>query len=566
MVAPSAHPDMMTRSPMNSAARLPWWTALCLVAALGLLGGAFFGRRQELAISPRAPGDEQVLRIVYTQKLPIDPHQRTFPLAVQNQFILALWEPLIECDPVTGQPQPAAAESWEWSPDRLTLTLKLRADGRWSNGERVTANDFVRAWQRLLKLDVELAAVLYPLKNAQAFNRGEVADPAKVGMEAIDELTLRLSLANVRSTLVTELADPLLVPLHASNEATLKAGTALSDPAKLVTNGAFVLTGASARGYRVAVSPTYRERKSIKLTGVEFLRADNAKVGRLLVASGQADLMSPVFGFEAAAFPTARPVTTATEMALTVTTLDLNTSHGPLRDERVRRALSLALPRAAALRKGKDDTMAPAYSWVPDMPGRPGLKLLHEDPEEARRLMAEAGYPNGEGFPVLRLPIPLAWREIDFIEAWTEAWHRELGVRTYLVREKGEMRVQHLQKGDYDIFYNGLVATVPDAGDMLGTFTMPGVYSASRWENPEVNRLMREADRKAGAERLALLERVERIVMDAVPTIPALFEQRRTLLATEIEGWYADPLGRQSLKRLAIRSPLVRNDTARDPL
>jgi ABC-type oligopeptide transport system substrate-binding subunit len=114
-------------------------------------------------------------------------------------------------------------------------------------------------------------------------------------------------------------------------------------------------------------------------------------------------------------------------------------------------------------------------------------------------------------------------------------------------------RKQRMASGDYDIYYNALIATVPDAGDLLTTFAMPGVYNATRWESPEVTQLISRAEKKEGAERLALLERAERIVMDEVPTIPTMFEQRRTLLAIEVGGWYADPLGRQSLKNLSIR-------------
>jgi oligopeptide transport system substrate-binding protein len=187
------------------------------------------------------------------------------------------------------------------------------------------------------------------------------------------------------------------------------------------------------------------------------------------------------------------------------------------------------------------------------MPGRPGLTLLHEDAAEARRLLAEAGYPGGQDFPVLVLPVTKVWRGYSYLQAWTEQWYRVLGIRTYLAYDREDARRRRLATGDYDIYYNGLLATVPDAGDMLATFVLPGVYNATRWENHEVTALLSAAEKKEGAERLALLERAERITMDEVPTIPTMFEQRRTLLAIEVGGWYADPLGRQSLKNLSIR-------------
>jgi oligopeptide transport system substrate-binding protein len=291
----------------------------------------------------------------------------------------------------------------------------------------------------------------------------------------------------------------------------------------------------------------------VRLAGAEFIRVDNPAMAQLLVAAGRVDMMAPVPGGDPIEAPTDRCVTEASEMALLVTTLDLNVTRGPLQDVRVRRALSLALDRAGTIQPQDSENLVPALAWVPDMPGRPGLTLLRENAEEARRLLAEAGYPGGKDFPILVMPVAPVWPRYVYLQAWTERWYRVLGIRTYLAFDRDLERKQRMASGDYDIFYNGLLATVPDAGDMLATFTQPGIYSGSRWEDPEVNRLLALADCKAGPERLALLEQVERMVMSAQPTIPTVFERRRTLLAIEVEGWYADPLGRQSLKRLSIR-------------
>ncbi len=540
---------------MTTDSRVHWWVTLALSGAAALLLPVFLGPRQGLPVESRRDDDFNVLRVAYTQALALDPHQRSFPLPVQNQFVLSLWEPLIECDPETGQPQPAAAESWEWSADRTTLTLRLRRDGRWSNGDPVTAADFVRAWRRLLRRDRDLAGVLFPLKNAEAYHSHRIDDPAAVGMEAVDDRTLRLTLAGVRSTFVTELADPLLVPLQSGTERTLQERAFLQQPDALVTNGAFTLRRAGPEGYRLVASAQYRDRASVRLAGIRFIRADNLKMARLLVAAGLADMMAPVPWSGPLPLPTSRRVMEAQEMALVVTALDLNVTRGPLRDLRVRRALSLAVDRAGSIPPADARRMVPAFSWVPDMPGRPRLNLLHEDVAEARRLLAEAGYPGGRGFPVLIMPISSAWRNDPYLQAWTDAWYRTLGIRTYPALDRDERRRTRMASGDYDVFYTGLLATVPDAGDMLATFAAPGLYSASRWENPEINRLLAEADRQSGRERLATLAEVERRAMEAVPTIPTLFERRQTLLGSEVQGWYADPLGRQALKRISLQLP-----------
>jgi oligopeptide transport system substrate-binding protein len=545
---------------MTTTSRVHWWTALALSGAVGLMLVLFFGPRRGLPVLSRPAADENVLRVAFMQDLSLDPQQRSFPLPVKNQLTLSLWEPLVECDPETGQPQPAAAESWYWSADRLTLTLKLRADGRWTNGDPVTAQDFVRAWRRLLKQEPQYATVLFPLKNAEAFNAGRVTDPASVGMEAVDDLTLRLTLATVRSTLVTELADPLLVPLHVTTPAVLAQKAFVVHPEQMITNGAFTLARAGVEGFRLGVSPYFHDRSGVRLAGVRFVRVDNLRVARMLLAAGRVDLMAPIPDWLPSPLPTDRPVSEAVEMALTVTTMDLNTTRPPLGDLRVRRALSLALDRAAAIPENERSRLVPAFAWVPDMPGRPGLKVLHEDATEARRLLAEAGYPGGQGFPVLSLPVSVAWRNEPYLRVYIDTWYRVLGVRTYPAVVTSDERHRRLLSGDYDVFYNGLQATVPDAGDMLGSFALPLMYNASRWESPEVRRLLAEADTTTGTERLARLEQTERLVLEALPTVPTMFEQRRTLLAAEIDGWYADPLGRQSFRRLAIRSAGARDN------
>lgn len=180
---------------------------------------------------------------------------------------------------------------------------------------------------------------------------------------------------------------------------------------------------------------------------------------------------------------------------------------------------------------------------------------MREDAAEARRLLAEAGYPEGRGFPVLILPVNARHENYAYLHAWTDSWFRELGVRTYLALETGEGRKRRMEAGDYDVAINGILATVPDAGDLLSVFAHPERFNIPSWHNPEFTRLMAEANRTAGADRLALLEKFERRVMDEAVTIPTLFERRRTLLAIEVGGWYADPLGRQALKRLSIRPP-----------
>lgn len=529
--------------------------SLALLVMVGGLALVFLGPRESLPAEARGRQDRDVLRIVYTQALRPDPHVRMLPLSTYNQFILSLWEPLVECDPLTGEPQPAAAASWAWSDDHRQLTLRLRPDGRWSNGDPVTAQDFVRAWQRLLRARIDLAYMLFPVKNAEAYHRGQREHPEDVGLRALDELTLQVELEQPRTTLLAELSDPLLAPMHHSTDQALADQAFYEQPTALVTNGPFRLQRANADGYRLESCPAYHGRAGVRLSGVQFIRANSRSMGALLISAGKADLM-PSASFSAERiWPTRRPLTVETELELGVVGTYFNVTRGPLRDLRVRRALALAMNREELIEESDRARLVPAWSWVPDMPGRPGLKLFNEDAAEARRLLAEAGYPKGKGFPVLRMALPLWMEGNPYPAACGERWFKELGISTYVSYESPDKRSERFSAGDYDIIYGSLIATVPDPADLLTTFTMPAEFSETKWRDDEIIQLMAEANHKTGNERLSLVELIERRAMAAVPVVPLMFERRHTLRATEVKGWYEDPLARQSPKRLWLEAP-----------
>ncbi len=535
---------------MTTTSRVHWWTGLALLAAAGALGAVFLGPQNTLPSLDRSAADRDVLRVAFVQVLSPDPHRRSFPMPAQNLFTLGLWEPLVECDPLTGQPEPAAAQSWAWSDDHRTLVLRLRPAGRWSNGEAVTAHDFVRSWRRLLRQRIDVAQTLFGLRNAEAYHRGKLADPAEVGVRALDDLTLQVELEQVRSAFVAELADPLLAPMHASNDQILEQKAYLRTPASLVSNGPFYLTTASEENLMLATNPHYHARAGIRLAGVRFVRASNPSTSPLLLAAGVVDLVAPAPFGDFACPVGVRPVRAERELVFAVNAIDFNSTRGPLRDPRIRQALALALDRRTAIARHDPDRLVPAWSWVPSMPGRDGLVCLREDATEARRLLAEAGHPGGSGLPVFVMSVPVRMREDPYPRAWCDQWFRELGVKVYIAYEPPPLRSARMAAGDYDLIPNTLVATVPDASDLLSIFLWPPELSGTKWGDPEVVRLLHEANALSGPARLAMLEQAERRVMTSLPTVPTTFERRQALMADEVRGWYGDPLARQSLKRL----------------
>jgi len=529
------------------------WISLALLVLGGGLALVFLGPRSSLPFAGRTPQDHGVLRVAYTPALSLDPHARVFPYPAYNHLMLCLWEPLVECHPSTGEPHPAAAGSWQWSKDHRVLTLTLR-EARWSNGERVTAHDFVRGWLRLLRSPISVAHPLFPVKNAENYHRGQLHQPGEVGLSALDDLTLRVELDQPRTSFVAELADPLLAPLHVSSERVLADKSFERQPETLVTNGPFRLIGADADGFRLEASPHYRQQARVRLAGVRFIRTHDVSTGVLLLAAGVADVLSGSNLEPVRSGLTARPLVIEAELVLGVVANYFNVTRGPLRDLRVRQALALALDRASLIEESDRARLVPARSWVPGMPGRPGLALFAEDAAEARRLLAEAGYPGGRDFPVLRMTLPLGGESDPYPAACSERWFKELGIRTYVAYESPVRRRSRITEGDYDLLFGLLVATVPDPADLLTTFSQPLAYNESKWQEEEIVRLLAAANHKTGAERLVLVEQVERRAMAAVPAVPLMFPRRHTLRATEVCGWYEDPLARQSFKRLWLDS------------
>ena len=192
-------------------------------------------------------------------------------------IVAALFEGLVQYDPRTCEPIPAVAERWEVSPDQLAWTFHLRADARWSNGDPVTAHDFVYAYRRILSpsFAAEYAYLLYALKNGEAFNTGNLTDPALIGAAAPDDRTLVLTLDHPVPYLPAMACHAAWYPVHRSTIEQFgpmdRRGTAWTRPGNLVGNGAFTRAEWKPHQFiRVTKNPVYWDRGHVKLDDVYF--------------------------------------------------------------------------------------------------------------------------------------------------------------------------------------------------------------------------------------------------------------------------------------------------------
>lgn len=440
----------------------------------------------------------------------------------------ALFEGLLSFDQ-SGRPQPGAAESWELSGDGKVYTFRLRDGLLWSDGAPLTAGDFVASWRRTLEPSTasEYAYQLHYIKNARAFNEGELEDFSSVGVSAPDDRTLRIELENPTPFFLDLCAFTTLLP--APVRVIGRHGDDWIKPGNLVGNGAYVLESWRLNDrIRLRKNPHYWNAANVAMETIDIIPVSKANTAFNLYASGQADLMMdkglvpPALlseikkrgDFHAAPF-------------LGTYFLRFNCAKGPFTDERVRRAFSLVIDKPSIVGRITRAGELPADSFVP--PGAGGYVPMGcgggRDPEEARRLLSEAGFPGGKGFPM----VTYLYSEGELNEAIAVElqgmWRRELGVNVQLLRQEWKVYLRSLSTLDYDIARSSWVGDYPDPNTFLDMFVTGGGNNRTGWSDPEYDRLIAAAAAELDpAGRYEILRQAEKIlVCDQMPVCPLYF-------------------------------------------
>ncbi len=439
----------------------------------------------------------------------------------------ALFEGLLAFDQ-SGKPQPGAAESWDVSDGGRVYTFHLREGLAWSDGTPLTARDFVESWRRTLDSSTasEYAYQLHYIKNAKAFNEGKIADFSGVGVSAPDNRTLRVELENPTPFFLDLCAFVTLlpVPLHAIE----KHGDDWIKPGKLVGNGPYLLESWRINDrIRLRKNPRYWNAGSVALETIDVLPVSKGNTAFNLYAAGQADLMMdkglvpPALlaeikkrdDFHAAPF-------------LGTYFLRFNCARAPFADLRVRRAFSLVVDKPSVVERITRAGELPADSFVP--PGAGGYEPpagVERDVGEARRLLAEAGYPDGRGFPM----VTYLYSEGELNEAIAVElqgmWRRELGVNVQLLRQEWKVYLRSLSSLDYDIARSTWVGDYPDPNTFLDMFVTGGGNNRTGWSDPAYDKLIGDAAAEADpAKRHSILRRAEEIlVREQMPVCPIFF-------------------------------------------
>lgn len=492
----------------------------------------------------------------------LDPHIIT--AYTDMTVLVALFEGLTVLDERTSTALPGVAERWEASPDGLVYTFHLRSTARWSNGDPVTSHDFAYAFQRLLTpaFAGEYSYMLWPIKNAQAYNAGQLADFSAVGIATPDHTTLQLTLEHPTPYLPALVSHQTWFPLH---RATIEKfgrmderSTRWTRPGNLVGNGPFTLTEWNPNS-RIVVTknPQYWDAATTRLNRIIFFPIESSDVEERNFRSGQLHITYEIPFSKIPTYRTHSPELFRNDPLLDILYLNFNVTKAPLNNPLVRQALSLGIDRAAISRTVFESVWPPARSLTPpDCGGYIPPTRPADNFDEARRLLAEAGFPEGKGLPVIPLQVRNDLTQPKLAEALQAMWQRELGVRISIEPYEQKTWLQNQRTKAHSISTLGWVADFADPVTFLELFVTDGGNNHTGFANPQYDQLLAQAAQTADAQaRLKIFQQAEQLLLNESPIAPIVYRTRSYLINPAVKNWEPAPIGIHLYKKVYLQSP-----------
>lgn len=467
------------------------------------------------------------------------------------KIIAALFEPIVTFDPVTLAPRPALAERWEISPDGLVYTFHLRPTARWSNGDPITAEDCIASWRRILTptLAADYAYFFYIIRGAESFHKGQATDFSTVGLAAPDPRTLVVTLAHPAPYFLQILLNSPWRPLNVRSIAAVgdayRRGTPWTRPRKLISSGPFILKEWKPHQHiLVEKSLTYWDHATVRLNAIQFYPIDSMDAEERAFRAGQlhgtwALPLSKILPLQQEKSPALR-----IDPILETYFFRLNVRRAPLTDQRIRRALSLAIDREAIAQKILPGGRQPAPTLISSViPGYTPPTRRAYDLAAARQLLAEAGHAGGAGLP----PIEILYNNSEILrlvaEAIQQMWRRDLGLDIRLVNQEFKVVFASRRTGDYQILLGSWTADYLDATTFLDLWRSDSGNNHTGWADPAYDALSDQANRLADpAARGAVLTAAEALMLEAAPIIPIYFNTHVYLLHPAVRGWQPTPM------------------------
>jgi oligopeptide transport system substrate-binding protein len=445
-----------------------------------------------------------------------------------SRIAYALFEGLTVFGP-DAEVLPGVASRWDVSADGCVYTFYLRETACWSNGDPVTSHDFVYAWRRALLPETgsEYASQFFPIINAEAFNSGKLTDFSQVGINAPDSHKLVVHLVNPTPYFPDLCAFATFLPVHKS---TVEAHADwASKPAHFMGNGPFLLREWRLFDrVRLVKNPRFWDAASVGMKSIDVLPAARPMTAFNLYATGAADLM-----MDKGLAPTAL-MTELRQRAdfhsapfLGSYFIRFNATRPPFSDARVRRALSLVVDKQNLVEKITRAGETPATSFVPPGTGHgyaPPKGHLRS-PETARQLLADAGFPDGKGFPVIHyLYKGDSDLDRDIAVELQGVFRQELGIQMLLKPQEWTVYLAAQSALDYDLCRSSWVADYNDPNTFLNMFVTGDGNNRTGWSDETYDALISSAAKEPDvSRRFGLFQEAESILISKEAVVCPLY-------------------------------------------
>ncbi len=482
------------------------------------------------------PADAAVRELVVAyspKRVNLDP-LHTFT-AMESQFFTALYEGLLVNDPSTLEPVAGVAESWEASEKGRIWRFTLRADAAYSNGDPVRAGDFVNSWLRMLDPDnkAEYSFLFDVIKGARAYRSGLVRDAKTVGVRAVSDRLLEVELEKPAAHFLKLLCHISFLPLHPS----LLKGTDWNDAATVIGNGPFTLAKRTDAEIVLDKNARYWDAKNLGLDRIRIrfmedasLATDQYFMGRIQWSTiGQYDKLETRDRFEA--FP-----------MFATSFFYFTCDAAPWSDWRVRRGLALLLPWSEIRTSDflfATDRLIPAIPNYPEVKGIAGQQI-----EEGKRLLAEAGFPDGRGLPRLVIKVASDSTGAELAAKFADTWKKLIGLDAVVRQLPPDDFYPEMKKPDYAIGMSTWIGDYADPLTFLQLWTTGSNLNDARFSDRDYDAAVADSQTMAdGALRYRRQADAEEMLLSRAVVLPLSHSAAVHLIDLDrIDGWFPNPL------------------------
>ncbi len=508
-----------------------------VIASIALSGVAWAGGGAEKA----APSS----KVIYS--LPGEPQTLDPTLNVYSRSSMVLqnlFRGLYKID-ANNKPVPALAEGYTLDDTNTVYTFTIKSGAKWSDGKAVTAADFEYSWKRVLNPETgsEAAFYLYYLKNGKAFNEGK-ASAADVGVTAVDEKTLKVTLEDPTPYFLDLLCVTAYYPVRKDIVEGNSAWT--KDPATYVVTGPFMITQISPKEkYVLKKNPNYVDADKVKLDELDivFIEAQEAELAAY--TNGEIDVADNLSAEAVNKYKATSEFKSIPRIGTNY--YDFQCAKKPFDDPRVRKAFAISIDRAKIVSSIVQTVEKPAFGFVPygipdgvqtdkqyrDVVGN----LFTEDVAAAKKLLADAGYPDGAGLPTLTLICQNDQVAKDTAQALQAAWKQNLGANLEIVTYESKVYWDMVDQGDFNLAADGWTGDYPDPMTDMEIFESQNNKDDNRWANAEYDALL-AANRKSSDQkvRMANFAKAEKILIAEMPVMPMRYYEDTFLCKPRVAG------------------------------